>query len=587
MRSNLLTFIAAIFPIIIASAAFAQPMSGSYDVGGGANHYTSIVNAAQALTSNGLGGAVTFNVYPGTYTGQIQLGVINGSSATNTITFHGIPDHSGQRPVVTNPGDDGFYLTGTSYLTIEGFEFTGCGGYGGIYTYYSGSDSSHHITIKDNYFHNQSVSYNQYSYRCHHITLCGNEVSGGSYGLRVRYCPNTEGYNNMIYGTTTSGFYTHNTANSHYSFNSIYDESNYTLRYGSGNEGGTCRNNIAYNHDVSASYGCVFYQSAPLIHDYNNFYAPNGAPIARYLSTACQTLAALQTASGQEAHSISVDPLFISTTDLHISNESPCLQAGVGMPEIEFDIDEERRHRDTPCIGCDEIAGIRVSLEPRFPPYIIPAGGGVIDFTVEIENCADSVIVFDAWTEILLPTGQYYGPLLLRQGLRIQPNTTFSRDLSQMVPAVAPAGDYQYFARCGIYPDSVYADDSFDFIKCPAPDQDGGVYCDWTVSGWDEKAVSSQQLVVGSQQSAIGIISSSPNPFNAETALSYKLQAACNVKLAVYDITGREVKVLAEGWYPAGRHRAIFDGSDISSGIYFVSFNNETYTITRKLVLVK
>ncbi len=581
MRSQLLTLLVVIFPFIFASAAFAQPMSGSYDVGGGGNHYTNIVSAAQALTSNGVGGEVTFNVYPGTYTGQISLGVINGSSAANTITFHGIPDHSGQRPVVTNPSDDAFYLRGTAYCTIENFEFTGCGGNGGVHTYCSSGDSSHHIIIKDNYFHNQANNYNHYSLRCHHITLCANEVSGGHYGLRFRNCPNVEAFNNMIYGATSAGLHAHETPNSHFSFNSILDNSDYSLRYGSGNEEGTCRYNNVYNYSASAAYGCVFYQSTPSIHDYNNFYAPNGSPTARYFHVVCHTLSELQAVSGQEAHSISVDPMFISATDLHISGNSPCVGAGIGIPGIEFDIDGERRHTST-SIGCDEITGLNVALALRFPPCVLPPGGGCIDFSVEIENNADFAIEFDAWSEALLPTGQFYGPLLLRQGLVIQPGSTLSRNLLQMVPGFAPAGDYQYFARCGIYPDRVYTYDSFDFTKRAFSDIDGGVRCNWTVTGWDENEEGFRI-----QDSGIGVLSVSPNPFNAETDLSFKLRDASQIKLAVYDVTGREASVLAEGWYPGGKYRAEFNGTELASGMYFAVLEAESYRETVKLLLLK
>ncbi len=571
--------------LIAAPIAFAQPMSGIYDVGGGANNYPDLVSAGQALTTNGLGGAVNFNVYPGTYTGQISLGVITGSSAANTIIFHGIPGPTGQRPVVTNAGDDAFYLTGTSYVTIENFEFTGCGGYGGIYTYYSGGDSSHHIIIKDNYFHSQAVSYNQYSYRCHHITLCNNEVSGGSYGLRVRYCPNTEAYNNMIYGTTTAGLYTHNTANSHYSYNSIYDESNYTLRYGSGNEGGTCRNNIAYNYDVTASYGCVFYQSAPSIHDYNNFYAPNGAPIARYLSTSCATLTALQSASGQEANSISVDPGFLSATDLHISDTSACIAAGTPIASIGEDFDGDFRDPVIPCIGCDELggSGLILAMTPVNPPIQIPASGGAFRYDAIIENTTQNTYTFDAWTKVVLPSGAVYGPIILRTGLSITPGQTMGRtNVGQTVPGSAPSGYYAYIGNLGIYPGTVFDNEEFGFRKLAGDASASGYEQDWTCNGFfgDEFSASSAP-------SEYTLFEPSPNPFNPSTNLSFYLPEAGDVSLKVFDTLGREVILLAEGWYPSGTHETVFNGTRLTSGIYFAVFETTGVKATKKLMMVK
>ncbi len=78
-----------------------------------------------------------------------------------------------------------------------------------------------------------------------------------------------------------------------------------------------------------------------------------------------------------------------------------------------------------------------------------------------------------------------------------------------------------------------------------------------------------------------------PNPFNPSTAISFKLQAASRIKLAVYDITGKEVARLAEGIYPAGAHRRAFDATGLSSGIYFARLQAGDFTQTKKIVLVK
>ncbi|MBU1652772.1 T9SS type A sorting domain-containing protein [bacterium] len=82
-----------------------------------------------------------------------------------------------------------------------------------------------------------------------------------------------------------------------------------------------------------------------------------------------------------------------------------------------------------------------------------------------------------------------------------------------------------------------------------------------------------------------------PNPFNPTTAISYQLSAVSRVSLKVYDVQGREVAELVNGWREAGSHQVTFDGSDLASGIYFCRLEasgseNPTY-MTRKMVLVK
>ncbi|PCJ85615.1 MAG: hypothetical protein COA57_07305 [Flavobacteriales bacterium] len=62
-------------------------LTGSYTVGGTTPDYTTITNAVTDLTTVGISGAVTFNLRTGTFTEQILLPAITGSSAANTITF--------------------------------------------------------------------------------------------------------------------------------------------------------------------------------------------------------------------------------------------------------------------------------------------------------------------------------------------------------------------------------------------------------------------------------------------------------------------------------------------------------------------
>lgn len=78
-----------------------------------------------------------------------------------------------------------------------------------------------------------------------------------------------------------------------------------------------------------------------------------------------------------------------------------------------------------------------------------------------------------------------------------------------------------------------------------------------------------------------------PNPFNASTTLSFTLPVAANVKLSVYDVQGRLVKTLAEGMLTAGSHQAVFDGSNLASGLYLAKLTAGNFTAVQKLVLLK
>ena len=82
-----------------------------------------------------------------------------------------------------------------------------------------------------------------------------------------------------------------------------------------------------------------------------------------------------------------------------------------------------------------------------------------------------------------------------------------------------------------------------------------------------------------------------PNPFNPNTLIKYSLASESHVKLTIYDITGRKVKDLFIGEQPAGIHEAKFDGSSISSGVYFYTIEanskNGIFKATKKMILIK
>lgn len=79
-----------------------------------------------------------------------------------------------------------------------------------------------------------------------------------------------------------------------------------------------------------------------------------------------------------------------------------------------------------------------------------------------------------------------------------------------------------------------------------------------------------------------------PNPFNPVTTMSYTLPVDSKVSLKIYDIQGREVAILINSdMRPAGKHVLQFDGSGLSSGIYFYVLTANNFTAAKKFVLLK
>jgi hypothetical protein len=78
-----------------------------------------------------------------------------------------------------------------------------------------------------------------------------------------------------------------------------------------------------------------------------------------------------------------------------------------------------------------------------------------------------------------------------------------------------------------------------------------------------------------------------PNPFNPVTKINYDIPKTAAVKLTVYDLLGREVKTLINELKNPGRYEVTFDGSNLSSGVYFYRINADAFSDIRKMVLIK
>ncbi|MBN8589508.1 MAG: T9SS type A sorting domain-containing protein [Rhodothermia bacterium] len=83
------------------------------------------------------------------------------------------------------------------------------------------------------------------------------------------------------------------------------------------------------------------------------------------------------------------------------------------------------------------------------------------------------------------------------------------------------------------------------------------------------------------------LIGNYPNPFNPSTEIEYLLSVAANVKLAVYDMQGREVKMLVNHAQIAGNYRVSFDATGLPSGAYLYLLEVGNFVQTKKMMLVK
>jgi hypothetical protein len=78
-----------------------------------------------------------------------------------------------------------------------------------------------------------------------------------------------------------------------------------------------------------------------------------------------------------------------------------------------------------------------------------------------------------------------------------------------------------------------------------------------------------------------------PNPFNPTTTIKFDIPKLSNVKISVYDITGKELEVLVNEKLQAGTYQTTLNASNFSSGVYFYRLQTEDFSETKKLILLK
>lgn len=78
-----------------------------------------------------------------------------------------------------------------------------------------------------------------------------------------------------------------------------------------------------------------------------------------------------------------------------------------------------------------------------------------------------------------------------------------------------------------------------------------------------------------------------PNPFNPATTIAYDLPEATPVRLAVYDVLGRQVALLVDAMQPAGTHRVAVDAQRWASGLYLYTLEAAGMRQTRRMLLIK
>lgn len=227
---------------------------------------------------------------------------------------------------------------------------------------------------------------------------------------------------------------------------------------------------------------------------------------------------------------------------------------------------------------------LEITLTPENPPIQIPASGGSFNYTLMVVSYSGSTESFDLWCDATLPDSSNYGPVLGPVNLTIPSGFSGDRFRTQSVPGGAPAGEYSYNGYIGVYPDTVWDQDSFPFEKLITGD---GAW----VESWENTGESFEEWMLGLYEMLIPEVYSLkqnfPNPFNSLTTIKFGLPQAGWVTLDIYNLLGQRVVQLVNGNRDAGYHRITWDTSNIGSGIYFYRIQASDFKAVKKMVLVK
>jgi len=132
------------------------------------------------------------------------------------------------------------------------------------------------------------------------------------------------------------------------------------------------------------------------------------------------------------------------------------------------------------------------------------------------------------------------------------------------------------------------------YLRWTMGSSDGGwAYCGWNIDdvqlfGVDDLTTGATEIL-GNTSPKLG---NYPNPFLSETSIEYELSQGTQVSLVIYDVMGRKITTLVDGYQSAGKKRITWNGTDestrkMNAGIYFCILRIENQISSHKMLLLE
>ncbi len=211
------------------------------------------------------------------------------------------------------------------------------------------------------------------------------------------------------------------------------------------------------------------------------------------------------------------------------------------------------------------------------------APGGQVTFTYQVCNNDEIERSGSVFYRVLrLPSGTpVTDETVVVSGSLAAMTCTPDRSFTVNVPGAAPAGNYRVRIGAGPAPGSPAANAFVEIEVTPAARLAGSA-TDWSLvssEAWPSLEAAATTVPVG--------LGAYPNPFSRQTTLAFTLDEAADVRLAVYDVLGREVAVLSDGPREAGAFEVGFEAVDLPSGVYMVRLVAGSVVETVSVTLVR
>ena len=233
---------------------------------------------------------------------------------------------------------------------------------------------------------------------------------------------------------------------------------------------------------------------------------------------------------------------------------------------------------DGDSFSIDPQPAISVKLMSDTMYVAVPSNGGSFDCVAGLVNNTPEPVSFDLWS-VRHHDGRW-SLAYPAEEITLPPYGTNIETITYSLSADRDFGNHTYEIRAGSFPDIIWDSKCFPVWKDSIASIEHPPVEDLVDFGSIPK---NEESNFNSYPSS----SICPNPFNPQTTISFSLEQSSHVNIAVYDVSGRLLNELAEGWFPEGKHEITFDGRHLPSGIYFYRFQTGDFVISKKIVLLK